>query len=210
MCFHERTQCVVIWGIAMTIAGCILAGGAGVRMGGQDKGLLPWNGQPLIETVMARFLPQVDTLVVSANRNLAQYQKYGYPVLPDIAEGYAGPLAGIEQAMLHIHGVHALLAVVPCDAPLLPSDLVARLHHALQQSAADIAYAVTAGGDQPVFSLIRAALLPSLSDYLRSGERKVQRWYARCPSIGVPFDDQPNAFTNINTPEMLPTTTPPA
>lgn len=187
----------------MSVAGCILAGGAGLRMGGQDKGLLLWQGRPLIESVMARFLPQVDTLFLSANRHVPFYQAYGYPVLTDAEEGYAGPLAGVEQALKQAHGSHELVAVVPCDAPLLPLDLVARLHNALAAAEVDIAYAVTSGGDQPVFSLIKTSLLSSLSDYLRSGERKVQRWYARCPCISVPFDDAPSAFTNINTPEML-------
>ncbi|MDE1981190.1 MAG: molybdenum cofactor guanylyltransferase [Betaproteobacteria bacterium] len=187
----------------MSVVGCILAGGAGLRMGGQDKGLLTWQGRPLIESVIARFLPQVDTLVLSANRHLQQYQAYGYPVLADTEEGYAGPLAGIEQALRQAHGAHELVAIVPCDAPLLPLDLVARLHSSLAAADVDIAYAVTAGGDQPVFSLIKTSLLGSLSEYLRSGERKVQRWYGRCPCIAVPFDDQPTAFTNINTPDML-------
>lgn len=187
----------------MSVAGCILAGGAGLRMGGQDKGLLMWQGRPLIESVIARFLPQVDALMVSANRHLQQYQAYGYPVLPDTEEGYAGPLAGIERALRQAHGAHELVAIVPCDAPLLPLDLVARLHSSLAAADVDIAFAVTAGGDQPVFSLIKTSLLPSLSEYLRSGERKVQRWYGRCPYIAVPFDDQPAAFTNINTPDML-------
>ncbi|MDE1942450.1 MAG: molybdenum cofactor guanylyltransferase [Betaproteobacteria bacterium] len=192
----------------MSVAGCILAGGAGLRMGGQDKGLLTWQGRPLIESVIARFQPQVDTLMLSANRHLQQYQAYGYPVLTDSEEGYAGPLAGIEQALKQAHGAHELVAVVPCDAPLLPLDLVARLHGSLAEADVDIAYAVTVGGDQPVFSLIKTSLLPSLSDYLRSGERKVQRWYGRCPCIAVPFDDQPAAFTNINTPDMLQGLTP--
>jgi molybdopterin-guanine dinucleotide biosynthesis protein A len=187
----------------MAITGCILAGGASTRMGGQDKGLLPWHGRPLIEAVMARFSPQVDSLVISANRHLERYGHYGHAVLPDDEQGYAGPLAGIERALAHAHGTHELVAVVPCDAPLLPLDLVGRLQAALRTEDADIAYAVTVGGDQPVFALIKTALLPSLSEYLREGERKVLRWYARCATVTAPFDDVPQAFTNINTPEML-------
>ncbi len=187
----------------MTIAGCILAGGASTRMGGQDKGLLSWHGRPLIEAVMERFQPQVDGLMISANRHLQQYRQYGHPVLSDAEHGYAGPLAGIEQALAHAEASHDLVAIAPCDAPLLPLDLVARLYAALGAADADIAYAVTVGGDQPVFALIKTMLLPNLSEYLREGERKVQRWYARCPTVTVPFDDVPLAFTNINTPEML-------
>ena len=97
----------------MAITGCILAGGASTRMGGQDKGLLPWHGRPLIEAVMARFSPQVDSLVISANRHLEQYSHYGHAVLPDDEQGYAGPLAGIERALAHAHGTHELVAVVP-------------------------------------------------------------------------------------------------
>ncbi len=184
--------------------GCILAGGASTRMGGQDKGLLSWHGHPLIEAVMARFEPQVESLMISANRHLEQYRHYGYPVLSDAEQGYAGPLAGIERALAHAHQASLdLVAIVPCDAPLLPPDLVARLQAALSAADADIAYAVTVGGDQPVFALIKTVLLPNLSEYLREGERKVQRWYARCSTVTVPFDDVPLAFTNINTPEML-------
>lgn len=188
----------------MSIAGCILAGGAGARMGGQDKGLVLWRGRPLIESVMERFSPQVDMLVISANRHLNQYTHYGHPVLTDVETGFPGPLGGMERALHHIHLTpHEWLAVVPCDAPLLPLHLVSHLHAALKGVHADVAYARTPDGDQPVFCLLHRVLWSSLQAFLEGGGRKVQHWFDACSAVPVPFMEDRDAFFNINTPDAL-------
>ena len=185
------------------ITGCILAGGKGERMGGVDKGLMLWQGKPLIETVITRFSAQVDTLLISANRNLERYGGYGVSVLSDHRPEYAGPLAGIEQA-LHA-APHSLVAIVPCDAPNLPLDLVVRLREALFSHQADIAIATTPDGDQPVFCLIKKSLHASLVTFLNQGGHKIQDWTAQCALVRVSFDDASECFVNLNTPLSLAT-----
>jgi molybdopterin molybdotransferase len=187
--------------MTMGIAGCILSGGAGTRMGGRDKGLFPWQGRPMVEAVMERFQPQVDTLMISANRHLDRYRGYGLPVLSDTEAHYAGPLGGVERALAA--SPHPLVALVPCDAPLLPPDLVYRLHEALTAANADIAYATTPDGAQPVFCLLKKSLHDDLIRYLESGQRKVLGWFARWNAAAVSFDDEADAFVNANTPEIL-------
>lgn len=183
------------------ITGAILAGGLGRRMGGVDKGLQDLRGQPMVQWVIDRLAPQVDRLLINANRNIARYAAFGYPVLPDEIADFAGPLAGLHVALSH--AATPLVATAPCDSPWLPVDLVARLYHALRDDAADLAVAHTAERAHPVFCLVRRSLLPQLTDYLSAGGRKVEQWHATLKMCAVAFDDEPGAFSNINTVEEL-------
>src|SRR6476659_4895176 len=120
--------------MATTVTAVILAGGRGQRMGEVDKGLQPLRGRGLVEWVLERIDPQVDELLIIANRNLERYLELGYPVVRDRIPDFAGPLAGLHTG---------LILVVPCDTPLLPDDLVSRLQEALQTADADAAVART-------------------------------------------------------------------
>lgn len=183
------------------VTGIILAGGQASRMGGVDKGLLPLRGQPLVAHAIARLQPQVDELLLNANRETARYAQFGFTVIEDTLGGFHGPLAGVQSGMLH--ATHPWIVVVPCDAPLLPTDLVARLGQALRQHDAELAVATTGGRRQPVFSMMQTRLLPQLTLYLTDGGRKVEAWYRSLRVVDVPFDDQPMAFANLNTPDEL-------
>ena len=184
------------------ITGLILAGGRGTRMGGADKGLQLFRGLPMVQHVMQRLAPQVGNLLVNANQHLAEYQQFGHPVWPDATQDFAGPLAGLQAGLLHCETPYLVSA--PCDSPLLPDDLVARLFEGLQQANADIAVAVTVRDKQrhPVFCLMRRSVLDSLTAYLARGERKMDFWLATLATVEVPFDDDA-AFCNINTAEEL-------
>ena len=166
-------------------------------MGGRDKGLLPLNGKPMIEHVLHRLVPQVDDLMINANRNQAQYAQFGYPVISDDIDNFQGPLAGMAAAFRHSTGDYLL--TVPCDSPLLPAQLVKRLYQQLQHNHAHIACAHDGKRLQQVFALIHRSLLPDLLDYLHSGERRIDRWYQQHNFTRVDFSDTPEAFTNINT-----------
>jgi len=170
-------------------------------MGGVDKGLVPLAGKPMIEHVLARFAPQVDTVVINANQNLDRYGAFGYPVLPDAVGGFAGPLAGLHAGMAH--AAHALVATVPCDSPFLPDDLVARLAAGLAAQGAQLAVAKTFDQPHPVFCLVRRDVLPHLSAFLAAGGRKIDAWYATLTVVEVSFDDEADAFRNINTADEL-------
>ena len=181
------------------ISGIVLAGGQGRRMGGVDKGLQPLGGKAMIEHVIARLAPQVDEVLINANQNLDSYAKFGFPVVPDVTGGFAGPLAGL-QAGLHA-ATHPLVVTAPCDSPFLPPDLVARLRAAM--GASDLAVAKTGTQAHPVFAMVRRDIVDHLTAYLAGGGRKIDAWYASLEVVEVAFDDEADAFSNINTREEL-------
>lgn len=183
-----------------TITGLLLAGGMGSRMGGVDKGLVEFAGRPLAAWVLERLTPQVGRVLVNANRGLETWRTFGHPVISDRIEGYAGPLAGLHAGLAAC--TTPWLATAPCDSPLLPADYVARLAAAAIDADADLAVASTEGRWQPVFALLRNALLGPLEEYLHGGGRKIDRWFAGTRHVVVEFED-PAAFANINTPDEL-------
>ena len=175
----------------------ILAGGLGRRMGGVDKGLKLLRGKPMVEWVIGRFAPQVDEVLINANQNIEVYARLGHRVIPDEISGFAGPLAGLHRGLTE--AAHSLVATVPCDSPFLPHDLIPRLHGALERERAEITVARTGDQAHPVFCLCRKHVLPGLTQYLAGGGRKIDAWYASLKVVEVPFDDEPGAFSNVNT-----------
>lgn len=192
------------------ITGLILAGGLGTRMGQRDKGMLPLHGQPLARHVLQRLAPQVGQLAISVHADAGDYARFGLPVWPDALPGQLGPLAGLHSGMRHA-GTPYLLTV-PCDSPLLPPDLAARLATGLVENNADLAIAVTEEIDpatgstvrrpHPVFCLVKTSALPQLDAYLRSGERRMRTWHGPLKLAEVLFENN-GAFGNINTPDEL-------
>ena len=180
------------------ITAVILAGGRGRRMGGKDKGLVDLNGAPLIEYTLSAVSPQVGRLVINANRNIEEYQRYGFPVVSDTMADYQGPLAGFASAMAAAETDY--IVTIPCDSPLLPDDLVQRLVQALNHKDAELAVAHDGERLQPVFALIQVSLLPSLLQFLQRGDRKIDLWYAQHKMAKADFSDIPETFLNINTP----------
>ena len=183
------------------VTGLVLAGGQGSRMGGVDKGLAPFRGRPMVAHVLERLAPQVDEILVNANRNPEAYAAFGHRVVADEIPGFAGPLAGFERGLAHARG--ELVATVPCDSPFLPPDLVPRLRAALESAGADLAVARTGTQAHPVFCLMRRTVHASLERFLASGQRKIDRWYAALAVVEVAFDDEAQAFANINTRDEL-------
>jgi molybdopterin-guanine dinucleotide biosynthesis protein A len=183
------------------VTGIVLAGGQGSRMGGVDKGLQAFRGKPMVAHAIERFAPQVDELLINANRNVEEYARFGHRVISDEIAGFAGPLAGFERGLAHASG--SLVATVPCDSPFLPADLVERLRAGLEEAGADLAVAKTGVQAHPVFCLMRRSAHASLTEFLASGQRKIDRWYAALRVREVAFDDEADAFLNINTPEEL-------
>ncbi len=184
-----------------TVTGVLLAGGQGSRMGGQDKGLLPLAGRPLAAHIVTRLRPHVSHLLINANRNTADYATLDAPVVADELMGYQGPLAGMLAAMQA--ATTDWIITVPCDSPLLAADYVMRMTEAADRSHAAIAVARSAGWLQPVFALIACDLAADLHSFLAGGDRKIDRWFERHEPVAVDFDDRPEMFENLNTPEEL-------
>ena len=175
----------------------ILAGGHATRMNGVDKGLVLLQNKPLIQHVIARLKSQVDEIFINANREIAQYQAFGYPVLQDENAEFIGPLAGFSLSLQHAK--HEYVLTVPCDSPLLPLDLAQQLLNGMTEDRADIAVAASEENAHPVFCLMKKSVLPSLQAYIESGERKVSAWQKSLNYIEVDFSDNFQAFTNLNT-----------
>lgn len=183
------------------ITGIILAGGQARRMGGKDKGLIQLAQKPMIEYVLKTIKPQVDSIIINANRNQAIYENYGFPVIADRIEGYSGPLAGMAS------GIQAaktsFIVTVPCDSPLIADNLVLKLYATLQKEDAEICTAYANGRLQPVFTLMKIELLPSMLEFLDNGERKIDKWFEKHHLAITDFSEQANTFININSIEEL-------
>ncbi|ASX11159.1 molybdenum cofactor guanylyltransferase MobA [Aeromonas dhakensis] len=181
------------------VSAVVLAGGRATRMGGADKGWVELAGRPLIDHVLDRLRPQVDEILINANRSQARYQALA-PVIGDDNPDYLGPLAGMQAGLAAAR--HDWVLFVPCDGPALPRDLMARFRAALTPQTELV---VAHDGDwlQPVVALLHKSLLPSLCAALAGGERKIDIWFARHNMAVVSFADQPDAFINLNSPDEL-------
>ena len=201
------------------ITGLVLAGGQGQRMGGVDKGLQLWAGQPLAQHALQRLAPQVGPLLLSANRNLPAYRALAAPlqarIVTDQAATSQGPLAGFCAALECC--TTPWLLTVPCDSPLLPLDLAARLAQVAMQAPTHLAMVrahtpqdslepAPPPRPQPVFCLLHRRLLPSLQHYLGAGGRSIRAWsdtHQPARAVFAPPQDPPLAFYNANTLQEL-------
>jgi molybdopterin-guanine dinucleotide biosynthesis protein A len=185
------------------IAGLILSGGQGLRMGGQDKGLLVWQNQLMIQYAINRIHPQVDTIWINANRNLHLYQKLGHPLFSDHEELRGlGPLAGIASFVTHLPKAYSHVQIVPCDTPFLPIDLTQRLMQrlidmqALNPSLQGI-YPQTDQQGHYACAVVTRIHLKRALDYLQQGERRLHRWLAE-PHGAAYSGFQAEQFINLN------------
>lgn len=176
----------------------ILAGGKSCRFGGNDKGLMTLAGKPMIEYVIDAITPQVDEIIINANRNIEVYANYGFRIIQD-SFNYAGPMAGMA-AGIEASATNFVLTL-PCDGPWLPEQLVSRLNKRLELSRAMVSIAHDGERMQPVFALFRREILPEILSYLNAGDRKLQLWLSQQNLAIADFSDHPDAFVNVNTPE---------
>jgi len=188
-------------GLARPVSGVILAGGRGRRMGGQDKGLLEHNGVTLVESIIAALAPQVDDLLINANRNIGRYAQLGYPVQPDSLPGYAGPLAGMLTGLEHAR--HDCVVFVPCDTPALPVRYVARLLRAVPSGGCTAAFAHDGRRAHPVYALLQRGCRAGLNRYLSAGGRKAEDWLQWIAARAVDFPELRSDIVNINAPDDL-------
>lgn len=174
-------------------------------MGGVDKGLQPFQGHSLAWQALERLRPQVGAVMINANRHEDQYRAMGVDVWPDAMADYAGPLAGMLAGLAHCHTPY--LVSVPCDSPAFPTDLVSQMAKTLRARDAQVVMAASREPDgsvqrQPVFCLMATSLLPHLTQALRDGERKIDRWVTQHRWALCEFEDA-TAFANANTLEEL-------
>lgn len=181
----------------MRVAGVILAGGTGRRMGG-EKPLTPFAGGTLIEAVIARAAPQVPILALNIPPTRKDaYVRFGYPLVMDSPDSPAGPLAGLLAGLAWLKDAD-WLATFPSDAPFLPSDLVVTLSRVC---ARDRPAVIRAGGEIESLCALwpRSARARIMSDSrIKSVRDALFALEAR-----IVAHDRAQDFFNANTPEDL-------
>lgn len=171
----------------------ILAGGEGKRAGGADKGLIPYQGKPLIEHVIDAVKNQVDDITISANRNIDIYKRYTSNIFIDDSPEYRGPLAGIAACLNYCN--HELVLIVACDMPALPGSLVGRLVAEKKDNSVSIA---TVGEHHQLAMVVQRSLADSIRQQLDNNQLKLIQWVRSVAFTPVNFDDFPGAFLNLN------------
>jgi molybdopterin-guanine dinucleotide biosynthesis protein A len=179
------------------VVGVILAGGRARRMNNQDKGLVNFNGRPMVSYALDALDPVVDYGIINANRNIEQYRQFGWPVISDQNDSFDGPLAGVLTAMIHADA--EVLLVIPCDSPFIRSEHLQRLIVTIAETNADVAVAFDGTRLHPVFLAIKTDLQMSLQSYLDGGHRKMMDWLAQQNLVQADFSNEPEIFWNINT-----------
>ena len=183
------------------ITAAILAGGAGRRLGGRDKGLEMLGGRALVEWVLDS-IGGVDAVVVVANRNVEAYARHARTIVDHSPDGGAtkrrGPLAGIAAALADC--ATPWLLTVPVDCPRPPRGLAARLHAHAIECAAKAAVAHDGETRQPLFALYRRELRESAAA-AAAAEQGVWAWQDAIGAVALDFGDSRQQFANLNTPE---------
>lgn len=177
----------------------ILAGGKGQRMGGQDKGLVPYQAHPLIHQSLQLARQCASTSVISANRNIAQYQALSDVVIKDNLPDYGGPLFGIQACATSVLTDYTL--ILACDLPRLTSDLVQSLQRALFDHASVFDAGVYRQGGflQCGLIAIKTPVLATIDAELKRGQQSVRKWLEAQALLILDSDDA-DAFTNFNAP----------
>lgn len=143
-------------------AGVVLAGGRSRRMGPGDKAFADLAGKPMLQHVIDRIDPQVNRLMLSVEREADEYAAFGLAQVADPLPGSRGPLGGLLAALRTLQAEEDWLLLVPCDAPFLPRDLLARLLLRAREEKLPGAVISVTGEVQPTFSLWHRDLLPRL------------------------------------------------
>jgi molybdopterin-guanine dinucleotide biosynthesis protein A len=190
------------------VVGLLLAGGQSRRMGGGDKCLRVLAGRTLLARAIERIAPQVDELILNANGDAQRFSDAGLPVVGDVVDGFAGPLAGVLTGMCWVRENRPAvrwLATFPTDAPFLPTDLVARLLDAVAERGLPLACAMSAGRTHPPVALWDVGLADDLrTAMIDEGLRKIDVWTARHGIAHVDWPAEPfDPFFNANRPEDL-------
>lgn len=183
------------------ISAIVLSGGRGQRFGFEDKGLLEWRGKPLIEYVLQGLAGQCQQIIINCNRNGRQYQSFGYSVFEDENKDYPGPLEGIRSSAAAV--LHPWCLISPNDIPKLPADLVARLLEAAKSNHWQIAYPRCGERRHYLPVLVETNILGSIERQLQTGDHSLHGWFEHFRAGAVDFSNQADAFTNVNTPQVL-------
>ena len=181
----------------------LLAGGRGQRMGGQDKGLLEWHGEPLIAHLHRKTRPLSDDLIISCNRNLEKYAPYADQLVHDDQGDFPGPLAGIRAGLKAARHTHLL--VLPCDVPRIDAALLQNMRETAAQHP-DKPLMLRHGEHwEPLLCMIPVILSAAFETAWNAGERSPGRLMRALGATALQCPDNDPRLANLNTPELLST-----
>lgn len=189
-----------------TVVGLVLAGGEGRRLGGVDKGLIPWLGRPMAAHVVSALGAILPDVLISANRSLEAYAELSCHVVTD-PESVAGmgPLSGLLAGMRVARDLgYESVLVSPCDTPGVTGQLFSRLLAAAGPFPVRPTVASVAGRLQPLHGVYPVALIDPLEAWLAGGKRRVQEFAASVAIQRVDCSDFTEALRNYNTPNDFP------
>lgn len=178
-----------------------LAGGRGSRMGGQDKGLVMWRGQPLISWLHAVARPLTDDLIISCNRNQQRYAGLADQLVSDEERDFPGPLAGIRAGLAAAR--NQWLMVLPCDAPLIDRPLLTSLHEAAIRASERPLMLRQGQQWQPLFCMIPLSLAPQIETAWQNGARSNRDVLLRLGAGSLDLSPADPRLANLNTPDLL-------
>mgnify|MGYP001278681649 FL=1 len=188
--------------------GVLLAGGLARRMGGGDKSLREVGERMILEWVVERSRPQVERLLLNANGDVTRFKHFGLPVVPDVLDGFVGPLAGVlsglEWAIRSGCDVRWVVSFAT-DAPFIPVNMVERFEAVAVTTDSDIVCASSGGRRHPVFALWPVTIAKDLRKALVYEKvRKIDRFTANYNVQSVEFVTDPiDPFFNVNDPDSL-------
>ena len=179
----------------------LLAGGRGQRLGGQDKGLLAWRGEPLIAHLQRLTRPLTDDLIISCNRNQDRYAPYADHLVSDDSPDFPGPLAGIRAGLAAARHTHLL--VLPCDVPNLDAQLLSALRDTAQRQP-QVPVMVRHGEFwEPLICIIPTHLRSEVEQAWHAGERSPRKIFLQLGGVGLECTADDPRLANLNTPELL-------
>jgi molybdopterin-guanine dinucleotide biosynthesis protein A len=182
----------------MKVSGIILAGGKSSRMG-QDKGLIPIDGKPMIQNIIDALEPITEEIIIIANNK--GYESFGLPVFKDEFEE-KGPIAGIYQGLKQ--SSNAINFIISCDVPHINTSFLNWLLSAYKKDQVTIPK--TDGREQHMIGVYPKSKTHKYKEFIQRNELKLKLANEEigCQYIEVPIDQFPmELFRNINTKEDL-------
>ncbi len=176
----------------------ILAGGDSRRMG-QDKAVMTFAGQPLLQSVLDKIQPLFPATILSVRQVRPEFD------LPQVCdmEGNSGPLTGLVSALAQITTPWAF--AVGCDMPFVSAALIEQLatHRARYQAVVP----VVAGRLQPLGAFYASSCVALMRANLALGDQSLLGALKRLDVCYVDeiellrTDPQLRSFFDLDTPQ---------